>query len=80
MQGVWYNIFCSQKISLLVFLIGIADHVGPGDAQDRVTKGKKKKPKASLKHKTNLVVRTRFFIVPCYLFGTALTCHFVTSM
>jgi hypothetical protein len=51
-----------------------------GDAQDRMTKGKKKKPKATLKHKTNLVVRMRFFMVPCYLFGTALTCHFVTSM
>jgi hypothetical protein len=29
MQGLWYNIFCSQKINLLVFLIGIADHAGP---------------------------------------------------
>jgi hypothetical protein len=51
-----------------------------GDAQDRVTEGKKKRPKATLKHKTNLVVRPRFFMVPCYLFGTTLTCHFVTSM
>jgi hypothetical protein len=29
MLDLWYNIFCSQKINLLVFLIGIADHVGP---------------------------------------------------
>jgi hypothetical protein len=31
MQGLWYSIckFCSQKFNLLVFLIGIADHVGP---------------------------------------------------
>jgi hypothetical protein len=37
---------------------------GFGDAQDRVTKGKeKKKPKATLKHKTNLAVR-RFFYGP----------------
>jgi prepilin signal peptidase PulO-like enzyme (type II secretory pathway) len=35
-----------------------------GYAQDRVTKGKKKKPKATLKHKTNLVVRPRFFYDP----------------
>jgi hypothetical protein len=34
------------------------------DAQDRVTKGKKKKPKATLKHKTNLVARPRFFYGP----------------
>jgi hypothetical protein len=45
-----------------------------------VTKGKEKKPKATLKHKTNLAVRPRFFMVPSYLFGTALTCHFGTSM
>jgi hypothetical protein len=44
-----------------------------------VTKGKKK-PKATLKHKTNLAVRPSFFMVPCYLFGATLTCHFVTSM
>jgi hypothetical protein len=30
-------------------------------AQDGVTKGKKKKAKAILKHKTNLDVRLRFF-------------------
>jgi hypothetical protein len=29
MQGLWYDIFCSQKIKLLVFLIGIADHARP---------------------------------------------------
>jgi hypothetical protein len=45
-----------------------------------VTKGKKKKPKVTLKHKTNLAVRPRFFMVPSYLFGTALTCHLGTSM
>jgi hypothetical protein len=45
-----------------------------------VTKGKKKKPKSTLKHKTNLAVRQRFFMVPSYLFGNALTCHFGTSM
>jgi hypothetical protein len=45
-----------------------------------VTKGKKKKSKATLKHKTNLALRPKFFMVPSYLFGTALTCHFGTSM
>jgi hypothetical protein len=29
MQGLWYSIICSQKINLLVFLIGIADQAGP---------------------------------------------------
>jgi hypothetical protein len=29
MQGLWYSIFGSQKINLLVFLIGIVDHAGP---------------------------------------------------
>jgi hypothetical protein len=45
-----------------------------------VTKGKEKKPKATLKHKTNIAVRPRFFMVPSYLFGTALNCHFGTLM
>jgi hypothetical protein len=35
-----------------------------GDAQDRVTQGKKEKPKVTLKHKTNLAVRLRFFYGP----------------
>jgi hypothetical protein len=35
-----------------------------GDAQDKVTQGKGKKPKATLKHKTNLAVRPRFFYGP----------------
>jgi hypothetical protein len=49
MQGLWYNIFCSQKFNLLVFIIGIADH--SGDAQDGVTKEKEKsqKPHSSTK-------------------------------
>jgi hypothetical protein len=51
-----------------------------GDAHDKATKEKKKKSKATLKHKTNLDVRPMFFMVPSYLFGTALTCHFGTSM
>jgi hypothetical protein len=31
MQGLWYSIcrFCLEKLNLLVFLIDIADHVGP---------------------------------------------------
>jgi hypothetical protein len=36
MQGIWYSIFCSQKINLLVFLIGIAAwfrDVAPGGCQ-----------------------------------------------
>jgi hypothetical protein len=45
-----------------------------------VTKGTKKKPKATLKYKTHLDVRPMFFMVPSYLFGIALTCHFGTSM
>jgi hypothetical protein len=46
-----------------------------------VTKGKKKNPKTTtLKHKSKLDVRSRFFMVPSYLFGTTLTYHFGTSM
>jgi hypothetical protein len=37
-------------------------------------------PNAILMHKTNLTIRPRFFMVPSYPFGTALTCHFGTSM
>jgi hypothetical protein len=42
----------------------------------------KKMPKTNptLKHKTNITVRPRFFMVSSYLFGTALTCHFGTLM
>jgi hypothetical protein len=40
-----------------------------------VTKENKKQAKATLKHKTNLAVRPKFFMVPSYLFGTALTCQ-----
>jgi hypothetical protein len=43
-------------------------------------KRKEKKPKTTLKHKINLAGRPRFFMVLSYLFGTALTCHFGTSM
>jgi hypothetical protein len=45
-------------------------------------KGKKKKPKTkdALKHKANIDVRLRFFMVPLYLFGTTLTCHLVTAL
>jgi hypothetical protein len=46
----------------------------------RCDRRKEKKPKAILKHQTNLDVRPGFFMVPSYLFGTALTCHFGTSM
>jgi hypothetical protein len=80
MQGLWYGIFCSQKINLLVFLIGIADHARPLVMHRTERRKERKKPKATLKHKINLVVRPRFFKVPSYLFGTALTCHFGTSM
>jgi hypothetical protein len=64
-----------------VFLTGIADHVGPLVNMHRMEwRKERKKPKATLNHKTNLVVRPRFFMVTYYLFGTALTCHFGTSM
>jgi hypothetical protein len=72
--------FCSQKFNLLVFLISIADHVGPLVMHRTEWRKERKKPKATLKHKTNLAVRPRFFMVSSYLFGTALTCHFGTSM
>jgi hypothetical protein len=45
-----------------------------------VTQGKKKNSKFTLKHKTNLAVRPRFFMVPSYVFVSALTCHFGTLM
>jgi hypothetical protein len=41
-----------------------------------VTKGKKKAKSHTQAH----AVRPRFFMVPSYLFGIVLTCHFVTSM
>jgi hypothetical protein len=43
-----------------------------------MTKGKKKKPKNTLKHEPNLDVRPRFFMAPSHLFGTALTCQLRT--
>jgi hypothetical protein len=64
-----------------VFLIGIADHAWPLVMhRTEWLKERNKKPKPTLKHKTNLVVRPRFFMVTSYLFGTALTCHCGTSM
>jgi hypothetical protein len=65
-----------------VFLIGIADHARSLLIMHMtgVTKGKKKPKATTLKHKPNLDVRPRFFMVPYYLFGIALTCHFGTSM
>jgi hypothetical protein len=47
-----------------------------------VMKGKEKKTKNNhtLKHKANIIVRLKFFMVPSHLFGIALTCHFGTSM
>jgi hypothetical protein len=64
-----------------VFLIGIADHAGPLVMHSTEwQKERKKKPKATLKHKTNLIVRPRFFMVPSNLFGTTLTCRFGTLM
>jgi hypothetical protein len=50
-----------------------------GDAQYRVTKGKKsQKPHSSTKQ---ISLQDRdFFMVPSYLFVTALTCYFGTSM
>jgi hypothetical protein len=80
MQGLWHNIFCSQKINPLVFNWYCGSYRAFGDAQDRVTQGKKKKPKATLYHKTKLAVRPMFFMVPSYLFVIALTCHFGTSI
>jgi hypothetical protein len=57
--------FCSQKFNLLVFLIGIADHAEPLVNMHRTEWQKeRKKPKAILKHKTNLTVRPRFFYGP----------------
>ena len=49
---------------------------------NELMKGKKKKTKTNpeLKHKIDITVRLRFFMVPSYLVGTALTCHFGTSM
>jgi hypothetical protein len=45
-----------------VFLIGTADHAGPIVTMHR--RKERKMPKAILKHKTNLVVRPRFFYGP----------------
>jgi hypothetical protein len=51
-----------------------------GDAQDKVTKGKKKKPKATLKHKTNLAIRLRFFYGPLLPIWYCINLSFGTSM
>jgi hypothetical protein len=56
--------FCSQKFNLLMFLIGIADHAGPLVMHSTEWRKEWKKPKATLKHKTNLAVRPRFFYGP----------------
>jgi hypothetical protein len=47
MQGLRYNIcrFCSQKINLLVSLIGITDHAGPSVNMHR-TEWRKERKKA----------------------------------
>jgi hypothetical protein len=50
-----------------------------GDAQDRVTKGKKK-AKSHTQSQNKSRCKTEVFMVPSYLFGTVFTCHFVTSM
>jgi hypothetical protein len=47
-----------------VFLIGIANHAGPLVMHRIEWWKERKKPKATLKHKTNLIVRLRFFMVP----------------
>jgi hypothetical protein len=56
--------FCSQKFNLLVFLIGIADHAGPLVMHRTSDEMKEKKSKATLKHKTNLAIRPKFFYGP----------------
>jgi hypothetical protein len=53
---------------MLVFLIGIADHARSlVKCTGRSDRRKEKKPKATLKHKTNLTVRPRFFYGPFIL-------------
>jgi hypothetical protein len=44
-----------------------------------VTKGKKK-AKSHTQAQNKSRCKTEIFMVPSYLFGTALTCHFGTSM
>jgi hypothetical protein len=78
--GPLVHYFLFTKNQSLVFRIGIADHAGPLVMHSTEWRKERKKPKGTLKHKTNLTVRPRFFMVPSYLFRTALTCHFGTSM
>jgi hypothetical protein len=49
-------------------------------AQDGVTKGKKNAKSHTTQAQTKSRCKTKVFMVPSYLFGTALTCHFGTSM
>jgi uncharacterized protein (UPF0332 family) len=49
MQGLWYSIFYSQKINLLVFLIGIADHAGPLVMHRKERRKETKKAKSQTK-------------------------------
>jgi hypothetical protein len=46
-----------------------------------VTKGKKKKPKKHTEEQTKYKCKTQVFLmVSSYLYGTAFTCHFGTSL
>jgi hypothetical protein len=61
MQGLWYSIFCSQKINLLAFLIGIADHVGPL-VMHRTERRKERKTKSNTQAQNKSRCKTEVFL------------------
>jgi len=58
-----------------MFLMEIVDHAWPIQTHGDKDEKKNSKTKPKLTHKTDILVRARFFfLVPSYVFGTALTC------
>jgi hypothetical protein len=62
MQGLWYSIFCSQKINLLVFLIGIADHAGPLVMHMTEWRKERKKAKSHTQAQNKSRCKTNIFL------------------
>jgi hypothetical protein len=62
MQGLWYSIFCSQKINLLVFLIGIADHTGPLVMHRTEWRKERKKSKSHTQAQNKSRYKTEVFL------------------
>jgi hypothetical protein len=64
MQGLWYSVFCSQKINLLVFLIGIVDHAGPLVMHSTEWRKERKKAKSHTLAQNKSRCKTEVFYGP----------------